>query len=402
HIRLDAIVANYRLLKKSSTAALSAAFAPALLPGPDGEDRLFAWPAQMVVVKADAYGHGHIPVSRALADAGAVMFASGGVRECAVLRDGLEEAGYGNAVILSLLGLVEGDDAALCAAKGIIPVLHSAAQLPLFRGLSRPLAVALKCNTGMSRLGFNMDELPFLVAALRTMPLVRPVLALSHLNSADSDQGPDCIAAQGGVFAGMLEALRAEWPDLAASLANSAGTFLADCVTAAIGPHICRPGLALYGGNPFHQSALRGLGHGLRGAMSVSAPIIAVRRLNPGDALGYGQAFKADRPLPVGIVAVGYADAFTRSLSGRGRMCVEGAPAPVLGRVSMQMTAVSLESLPAEKLTPPPARAWLLGRPDDGRPWPDIMDAAELASLWGTIPYEVFCLLGLNHRVYEG
>lgn len=395
YVSLAAIAANYDRVLGVSAAARRKSGEPqaAALHLPGGGDTNFFWPAQMAVIKADAYGHGHIEVANKLLGLGALMFASGSVQESAVLRRGLKNA-PAFAAILSLLGLVNAEDAGLCARHGIIPVLHSFDQLPLLQGLESPLSVALKCNTGMSRLGFNADEIPALRQILASMPKVRPVLAMTHLASADSSRGREEIARQGKIFLRMLEGLRAQWPGLAASMGNSAGSLLAGDIADHIGPHICRPGISLYGGNPFDGTSLEALGQGLQSAMQVSAPILAVRRLKKGDGLGYGHTFVADRDMTIGIVAAGYADFCARSLSNKGVMCVEGLPAPILGRVSMQMTAVSLEELPQD--APRPKEAWLLGGPGPG-----AVNARDLARLWGTITYEVFCLLGCNTRIYK-
>ncbi|MDL2279830.1 alanine racemase [Desulfovibrio sp. OttesenSCG-928-G11] len=394
HISLEAIASNFSHILALTSAsrkkcASKAQSAPLHLPG--GGDKDFLWPPQLAVVKADAYGHGHIETARRLQERGALMFASGSVQESVQLREGL--AGREPFVaILSLLGPTQAKDVELCLAHGIIPVIHCFEQLPWLSAAGSSLSVALKFNTGMSRLGFNEDETPRLLQALAAMPMVRPVIALSHLASADSDQGREELLRQGRIFARILEGLRAVFPDLAASLGNSAGTLLADDIAALIGPHVCRPGISLYGGNPFAGTSLEALGNGLLPAMSVSAPIIAVRELRPGDGLGYGHTFAAESKTPIAIVATGYADCYSRGLGNKGFMCVDGKRAPVLGRVSMQMTAAGLDELPAGAR---PSVAWLLGGPSD-----NALQAVELARLWGTITYEVFCLLGYNNRVY--
>lgn len=397
------IRANYRLLE-GLVKARSAPGTPAVpCKAQAGAERLpSVWPVLMPVVKADAYGHGHIPVARALLEEGATWFASGCVREAVLLRKGL--AGQNGATepvgIVSLLGLAEPGDARLCAANSIIPLLHSMDQLRLLADAEPPaepdvpLPVALKCNTGMSRLGFNEKELPLLRERLGQLPVL-PVLAVSHLHSADMEDGREQARRQARVFARFLAALREQWPGMAASLGNSAGALLTEEITPLIGPHICRPGLALYGCNPFHGTPLAALGQGFAPAMSVYAPVIATRRLAAGDSIGYGHDFIAAREIPVGIVGVGYADCYARSLSGRGTMCVAGVRAPVIGRMSMQMTAVDLSLLYADNTEARPRTAWLLGGPYAGGVSPE-----ELAALWGTIPYEVFCLLGRNEKLY--
>ena len=408
HIDLARIRKNYRFLKRISAAASpdpDQATPPALLPG-YGErgETPFVWPSQLAVIKADAYGHGHIPVAEALLEEGATLFASGSVREAVQLRQGIAASSSAvrhlpeerrHPAIISLLGLVHREDVFLCAEYGIIPLVHSLEQLSMLEGTERPLAVAVKCNTGMSRLGFNEEELPTAVEGLKKLPWVRPVIALSHLHSADARNGRDTIFAQSAVFARMLSVLRVSWPGAAASLGNSIGTLLARDIADVIGPHICRPGLALYGGNPLTGTSLAPLGSGLLPAMAVSTPLLATRILPKDAGIGYGHTHTAPEDSYVGIVAAGYADFFPRSMSGKGVMCVDGVRAPVLGRVSMQMTAVNLSGLPGGNGRPRPDVAWIMGGP-----YPDVVSIEELAHLWGTISYEVLCLLGNNERVY--
>lgn len=407
-IHLDRIRRNY---KRMEDQAAGAAGSPgtAMLPfsacmrgpSPAGCETVpFAWPAVMPVVKADAYGHGHIAVSAALAEEGARLFASGSVEEAAQLRQGLherlEKLGHSPEaplpVVLSLLGVVSGSDARLAAEGGIITMLHTFEQLGSLQSASGLLPVAVKCNTGMARLGFALDDLPELIARLAGMPHVQPVLAISHLASADSEQGPEEVRRQGALFSRMLRVLREAWPGIAASLGNSAGTLLCAEVAKEIGPHLCRPGITLYGGNPFAGTSHEHLGAALEQAMDVSTPVIALRSLPAGTGIGYGHTFVAPKDMRVAIIAAGYADCLTRGMSNKGLVCIRGSRAPVVGRVSMQMTAVDVSGVPDVAVGD---EAWLLGGP-----FASAVTAAELAGLWGTITYEVFCLLGYNTRVY--
>lgn len=410
HIDLGKIAKNYRQLLRSSAAALAAPGDPvAATPGlPEGfgagGSGVFTWPSQMAVVKADAYGHGHVQVAEALLAEGCTLFASGSVQEAVELRQGLEALAaeehrpVSRPMIISLLGLVSREDVFLCAEHGIVPVVHSFEQLGMLKGTDRALPVALKCNTGMSRLGFNEDEIAALVEYLPGIPGVTPVILLSHLHSADTEQGRQQAAGQAAVYSRIIGALRARWPQLAASLGNSAGTLLAEDIAGHIGPHVCRPGVALYGSNPFAGTSLAPLGQGLTPAMCVATPIIAVRGLESGTGVGYGHTFAAQRGMTIGILAAGYADCFSRGLSNKGEVCVDGTRAPIVGRVSMQMTAVDLNALPEtndKTGRSRPVTAWILGGPHD-----NAVTAEELAKTWGTITYEVFCLLGYNTRVY--
>jgi alanine racemase len=397
YIFLENVAGNFRLLAAAARRGAGGTV-PLRMPDGNGGDSAFTWPDLVPVVKADAYGHGHTAVARRLVAAGARAFASGCAGEAAALRAGLEEGDRcaPRPPILALLGILSREDMELCAARGIIPLLGDFTQLKMlenFRFGSGPAAIAVKCDSGMSRLGFNEEDMPALLAALRALPRLRPVLALSHLHSADTEEGRGAARAQARVFARMLKGLRAEHPDIAASLANSAGTLFAGELTEIIGPHVCRPGLALYGGNPFHGTSLEHLGRGLTPVMAVGAPLLAERILPEGAGLGYGHAFRAARAVRIGIIAAGYADGFSRGLSGRGEVCIDGERAPVIGRVSMQMSAVDLSALP--RGSGKPERAWIMGGP-----WARSVKAEELASAWGSIAYEVMCMLGRNERVY--
>jgi alanine racemase len=345
----------------------------------------------MPVLKADAYGHGHLPIANRLLDLGAGMFCSGSVQESAELRLGLAEREF---PILSLLGVMIPDDVNTASALGIISVIHSFWQLEMAAGNPRPLTVAIKCNTGMARLGFGEGDLPKLIRILRGLPHIRPVLVMSHLARADVEGGREYAAEQARLFAVMHKKLAEAFPGIAPSLANSAGTLLAGALAGIIGPHVCRPGIALYGGNPFVGTSLAPLGAGLRFGMWVGAPIIATRVLAPGEAIGYGHTFTAEKPTSVAIVASGYADFYPRSLSNRGEVCVLDKRARLLGRVSMQMSAVDITGIPEAR---PGTEAWLMGGP-----YENAVSVQELADAWGTIAYEPLCLLGNGTKIYVG
>lgn len=341
----------------------------------------------VAVVKADAYGHGLVPVAQALAQAGARRLAVGTVAEGVMLRQALPHA-----QIIALLGVLDTRDARACQEHGIVPLVTQAEHWPLLRQAARqaarPLEVILKFDTGMGRLGFRPDEAGAVVAALQAAPMLRPVAVFSHLATADDPAAADFVAEQAALVRAIQADLAAAGLELPASLANSAG-LLAHPSTHF---QIQRPGIALYGANPLAGTPWADRCPPLEPAMAVDAPILQVRELPAGASVSYGRTFRAPRPMRVAIVAAGYADAYSRGLSNRATMVVGGRRAPVLGRVCMQMTAVDVTDIPGVR---PGDRAYLLGGPGAA-----AITAAELAAWWGTIPYEVFCLLGLNPRVF--
>ncbi|KHK01231.1 alanine racemase [Desulfovibrio sp. TomC] len=342
----------------------------------------------IAVVKADAYGHGLAETAAALAAAGCQAFAIGSVAEGAALR----EAGL-TAEIISLLGPVLPEDDTLAIEKGIVPFIHDFAQLDRLAAactaLSRTARVALKFDTGMARLGFTEADAGRLAEVLGKTPCLEVAMVSSHLATADDPAAFDFVAEQGARFARICQTLRHGGLSFRASLCNSAGIL---AHAGSIGFDARRAGIALYGVNPFAGTSRAGLGLGLLPAMETTTRIVSVHDLPRGASVSYGRTYVAERDMRVAIVAAGYADAYSRGLSNKGFMCLAGRRVPILGRVCMQLTAVDVTGL---DVVTPGDQIHLLG--GDG---PGAITADELALWWGTIPYEVFCLLGLNPRQY--
>lgn len=366
-VRLAAIRANYRLLRGLGSRVIG-------------------------VIKADAYGHGLFEVAQALALEGCDTFAIGSVEEGAALRQLLKDAGI-TARIVALLGPVDPEDYPLLWEHDILPFIGSFRQLEALARQAaktgRPLSISLKLDTGMSRLGFVLDDMPRLLERLREAPLVRPVMASSHLATADDPEAVGYVMGQAGRFETMLAALVQAGHQVEANLANSAGILAHQ----KLHHQSQRAGIALYGANPFAGTAWEHLGRGLTQAMEVRAKIVAVHDLKKGQCISYGCLYTAERDMRVAIVAAGYADAYSRGLTGRGaQMLVAGRRMPQVGRVCMQLSACDVTEA---KDVRPGDWAVLLGGTG-----PLAISAEELASWWGTISYEVFCLLGMNRRVY--
>lgn len=348
----------------------------------------------MAVIKADAYGHGLEPVARTLLNAGCRTLAVGSMDEGVLLRRALGEDGK-DVAIVPLLGVLREKDAAAAVANGLLPIVSSDRQAAFVneaRSGADPLPVAVKVETGMSRLGFRGDETQEFIAALRSFPALRPVLLLSHLAAADDPAKDASVADQVERFLAALAAMRAFWPDIAVSLANSAGHLARDILLPKLPPHIGRPGFALYGGNPFAGTSRESLGSALLPAMEVAAPVMAVHDLEPGRTVSYGCTFTAEKTMRIAVVGAGYADGFSRGLSSRGHVCIREKRCPVLGRVCMQMHVVDVTHVPGAAAGD---AAHILGGGGEG-----AISMGDIARDWGTIPYEVFCLLGKNPRVY--
>ncbi|UJX40551.1 alanine racemase [Desulfovibrio sp. JY] len=361
-VRLDNIVANYKHLCSFGGHVLA-------------------------VIKADAYGHGLIETAQALAGAGCDAFAIGSVPEGAALR----QSGCDGAIV-SLVGPLLPEDDAMVLDFDVTPFVHDFDQLArlaaLAAGQGKKAQVALKFDTGMARLGFCECDVPHLLETLAGMPAIEVVMVSSHLATADDPNAFDFVGEQGSKFARICQGLRDGGLTFEASLCNSAG-ILAHASN--FGFEARRAGIALYGVNPFAGTAREPLGAGLVPAMETTTRIVSVHDLACGCSISYGRTYTAERDMRVAIVAAGYADAYSRGLSNRGYMCLAGRRVPIVGRVCMQLTAVDITGVDAA----PGDVIHLLG--GEG---PGTITADDLATWWETIPYEVFCLFGLNPREY--
>lgn len=351
-------------------------------------------PWLMPVIKADAYGHDNLAVAQVFSDEGVTAFAVGTVEEAYALR----LAGI-NGRLLVLMGFTEHDSLAELTAMNIVPLVHSYETLVCAAESKGPVAVALKLDTGMGRLGFRANEHDEIIDFLRSRPNVRVDFLLSHLASADDVEQDSYTRRQALAFFSAVEQFRMVWPDAQTALVNSPGLL--------VWPELCaqdenlpktpgdlvRPGLALYGINPLEGTPREALGRGLLPVMDVHAPVLGVHELRAGQSVSYGATFTAARPMRVAVVAAGYADGFMRAQSSRGSVFVGNGLAPIVGRVCMQMTVVDVTDQPTVR---PGDKAWLLGAPE-GAACAGVT-AQDMARAAGTIPYEVLCLLGRNNK----
>ena len=345
----------------------------------------------MPVIKADAYGHGMLPVAHALDKAGARHFGVGTVEEGLTLRN----HGFGQQ-ILPLLGVLSPEDwhkgqaADLTMPVGNLDdIMRAASVCPQ----DASMRIAIKCDTGMSRLGFGPADLPAVIERLRRFPRLRPVLTFSHLACADMPDEVPYTLDQMERFQSMCESLTEAFPEMARSLSNSAA--LLHLPESRM--ELCRPGLALYGGNPFHKTDWEHLGQGLEWVMEVSAPIINVHKLRAGRSISYGRTFTAWEDMTVAVIAAGYATGVARALSNHCDLLINGRRCPQVGRICMSMLMVDVSALRHVQVGD---EAWILG--GEAEPGQRPVTAQELADELGTIPYEVLCLMGAtNPRVYH-
>ncbi len=317
----------------------------------------------MAVVKANAYGHGLLSTALALAEADA--FAVARLEEGVALR----EAGVRRPVVL-LEGVLDARQLAEAARLELDLVVHQELQIALleaFRGPPR-LALWLKVDTGMNRLGFRPQEFRGAWQRLRRLqPESSRLRVLTHLAGADEEDG-SYTAEQLGRLQPLIAGL-----DVELSIANSAGILAQPQALAAW----VRPGLALYGVSPF--AGRLGSQFGLRAAMTLESTVIAVREVAAGERVGYGGTWRAPRRSRLAIVAAGYGDGLLRSLPSGAPVLIGARRAPLAGRVSMDMIALDVTDLPPVSVG------------DRAELWGTGLPVEELAAAARTIPYELLC-----------
>lgn len=363
-IDLDALVHNFRLIQEKAAPA-----------------------AVCAVVKADAYGHGDGMIARTLAEAGAAWFAVSSLAEARRLRrGGIEQP-------ILILGMTRPECAGALAAEGVTQAVYS---LEYARALSRAAEAAgvtveghLKIDTGMGRIGFgacrDFEEAVSGLLECRGMKGLSVTGAFQHFSVADSLTEDDRRYTEGqyALFRRVVERLEAAGPLKTVHCSNSAGLtahpeWSCDLV---------RAGVILYGQDPSAEVAFPGL----RPVMALKTVVSQVKDLAPGDCVGYGRTYTADRALRAASVCCGYADGYPRCLSNLGVASIHGKPAPVIGRVSMDQIVLDVSAVPGVSAGD---EATLLGAaPADG-----FAQAAEKA---GTISYELLCAVSRRvPRVY--
>jgi alanine racemase len=332
------------------------------------------------VLKADAYGLGTVPVAKALSDEGARTFFVAHPNEARAVRAVLP-----GAIIYVLNGLASGGAPAL-AETGARPVLGSLSEIEEWAGFTRAndLAgeAALHVDTGMNRLGITPGEAAEL-AGRRNLGFV-PSLIMSHLACADTPDHP-ANARQLNAFRNVS----ALFPEMPASLANSAATLSGGPLSF----DLCRPGIALYGGNPFTD-----VENPMQPVVKLEARIIQIRAVHEGEKVGYGAAETVLRPTLLAVLSIGYADGLIRAAGSSDThkgadAVIAGTRCAFVGRVSMDVTAVDITALPPGSVAPGDY-ATILG---------DGITMDELGAAAGTIGYEVLTRLGSRlARTYVG
>ncbi len=303
-VDLSAVQANFRALSRKSAGRTAA------------------------VVKGDGYGHGMVPCARALQQAGAELFFSARLEDAFVLRQSLTPA--------ATVAVLDGAQAATMddtVAAGIVPVINGPEQLEAAirtaRRTGQRLRAFVHIDTAMNRLGFAPHQLHGLAEGIAALEVQA---YMTHFASAD-DIDLDLCRAQ----VSRLKAVTRSLPPAPLSIANSCGLFLSRAFHGAI----TRPGKSTFGINPLPEGR-----NPMAEPAAVYAPVVQLRDLGKGDPVGYSSTWRATGKCRIAILAIGYSSGYRRSASNQGQVAFGGRLAPVVGRVSMDLTAVDISDLP--------------------------------------------------------
>jgi alanine racemase len=337
----------------------------------------------MGVVKADAYGHGAPECARRLEAEGADWFGVATPEEAFALR----RAGVKRPV-LSFGGFWEGQ-AGPCVAEGIVPVVYRLDMAEAFDAAARAAGVNadvhVKVDTGMGRLGVRFDEAAEFAEALRAFGNIRVDGLMTHFAAADEPRRDCFTTEQLSRFREAVAAFKARgYSPTYEHMANSAAT-LAHPETRG---NMVRPGGVLYG---LWRDVLPQSGEwpAFRPVMSLRTRVTLLKQVHAGETLGYGCTYEAAREMTVATVPAGYADGYVRALSNRGRVIIKGQYAPVVGRVSMDLTLLDVTGIEGVRVG---EQVTMLGA-DGGR----LLPVEDLARTAGTLSYEITC--GVSARV---
>jgi alanine racemase len=336
----------------------------------------------VALLKADAYGHGAVELARRCRPDQVAMI---GV---ALLEEALELRRAGIELPILVLGPLDENGVRTALDHGVTLGVPGPEELAAAARVARErdVAIHLKLDSGMGRMGSVESELPEVVELIRSAPRLRVEAIYTHFANA-SDPDDPFTAGQVERFESLVQSLRQA--GVSAPLhhaANSAAT-----VRGIVPGDYARVGIALYGAEPL-DGPVRD--HGLRPVMAWRTEIARLKELPPGHAVGYGTTFHTPRASRIATLPIGYADGFSRRFSNRGEVLVRGRRAPVVGRVSMDLLTVDVTDVDGASVGD---EVVLLGQQGSER-----IAVEELAAKLDTIPYEVFCAVGARvPRVYR-
>ncbi|MBR6208250.1 MAG: alanine racemase [Oscillospiraceae bacterium] len=341
------------------------------------------------IVKADAYGHGAVPVARALREAGASYLAVACPEEAFQLR------AAGELLPVLILGAADPAWAPRLSVENITQAVGSLEQGRALSAALLPgqrLKIHLKLDTGMGRLGFPArEETAFReAAAVMALPGLETEGVFTHFAVSDTPGGEDYTRGQYAAFTAAVAAIETlSGRKIPLRHCMNSGAVLGFRELGAE-TQLCRPGLLIYGVYPEREH----FGLELRPVMTLKTRILAVTNHRAGDSISYGRTWRAERDSRLAVIPVGYADGLHRALSGKLQVGLRGRRVPQVGRICMDMCMLDVTDMPQTQCGDV---VTVFGQGQDGGP-----TVEELADLAGTIPYELMCAVSLRvPRIYK-
>ncbi len=323
----------------------------------------------LVVIKANAYGHGLVEMAQLAGNRDLAVATSD---EAQVLID----AGVDNRIWV-LEGPLNLRCLSLSTRHDVVWVIHDAAQLPLLRAYDAlPLNIVIKIDSGMHRLGFSPRQLISIAPEFNALVHLNVVCTMSHFAASDVPGG-ETVATQIACYEFALQ--QAGLDALPQSLSNSGAVLYYPQAHR----HWVRPGIMLYGGMP--DAGEDRTTAGLQAVMHLDSAVIALHEIAAGESVGYSGLWTAKRPSVIATVAGGYADGYPRHAPSGTPVAVNTVRCPLVGRVSMDMLAVDVTDLPAVQVGDPVEL------------WGSLVSVDEVAHGAGTIAYDL--LTGVSARV---
>ncbi|EWH12059.1 alanine racemase [Catenovulum agarivorans DS-2] len=326
----------------------------------------------IAVCKANGYGHGLVETATAFKNADCLGVAR--IEEALQLR----QAHISQPIVL-LEGIFSAQELIDAEQKQLIICIHQQWQLDIIKqhASGKKLTLWLKVDTGMTRLGFAVNEIPAIIEQIAQMPQINKQLCLlSHFACADEFNHPSIIQQIQNFEFCKKQAIKTAnnfGLELTFSMANSAGSLtLPDCHYDYI-----RPGIMLYGVSPIPNKV--GKHHNLLPVMQLTSKLISIKAIPARTSVGYGATWQSHKHTHIGVVAIGYGDGYPRHAKNGTPVWINGRVVPIVGRVSMDMITVDLGENPQEKIG------------DTVELWGDNLPIEHVAEYSSTIAYELLC-----------
>jgi alanine racemase len=344
-------------------------------------------PRLIAVVKANAYGHGATQVACALEDAGADLLACADIEEGAALRAAGVRADilvFGALSVSDLDGLFDCRLTPTISTPGAARAVNRASAK-----YHQPVPYHLKIDTGMNRLGFRYDNLRRTLPELLASEYLRLDAVYTHFATANDADSP-LFSEQRTRFERAVRDVQTLGGRPRYRHASNSAAILRD---SRVWYERVRPGLLLYGIVPPPLASTIPI----LPVMTLGSRIVAVKGVRPGEGVGYGVKFTAERATRIAIVPAGYADGLDMRLEGRGAVLIRGRRAPIVGSVSMDMMMVDVSGLEVS----PGDEVVIIGSQSTPAGQVERIDAREMAAVVGTIPWEIVCRIGARiERIY--